>query len=219
MPEAEGVVRAQGFGCVVPESACPEVVGSGMSNVDVSELRSLRASLKAMAAGMVPAWLRTRVDDSDLVQETLLKAVQYVRRASDQTSSDYEAMLKQILRNTITDSVRHHLRQQRSLLREQELELEKVYSADPTASELVRQAETRELLLQAIQQLPADYQTVLMLRQQSELTFGEIGYRMQRSSDAVRMLWGRAVVALGERLSGAGNLRTIGLRKSDNVDG
>jgi hypothetical protein len=34
-----------------------------------------RPSLKAIAAGLLPGHLKSRVDDSDLVQETLLKAV------------------------------------------------------------------------------------------------------------------------------------------------
>jgi RNA polymerase sigma-70 factor, ECF subfamily len=80
------------------------------------------------------------------------------------------------------------------------LPLETVHSTDPSASEQVRKAEAREIVLNAMTDLPDDYRTVLLLRQQMDLTFPEIGERMQRSPDAVRMLWARALVALGEKL-------------------
>jgi DNA-directed RNA polymerase specialized sigma24 family protein len=53
-------------------------------------------------------------------------------------------------------------------------------------------------------QLPDHYQTVILLRQQEDLTFDEIGRRMDRQADGVRMLWGRAVLALGNALKQLG---------------
>jgi RNA polymerase sigma-70 factor, ECF subfamily len=161
---------------------------------------SYRPSLKAIAAGLLPDHLKSRVDDSDLVQETLLKAVAQADQIRAIYPEQLEAWLKETLINSVRDCIKFHGRQQRSISKEQFLPLESVHSTDPSASEQVRKAEAREIVLNAMTDLPDDYRTVLLLRQQMDLTFPEIGERMQRSPDAVRMLWARALVALGEKL-------------------
>lgn len=160
-----------------------------------------RPSLKALAASLLPEDLKSRVDDSDLVQETLLKAVAQADQIRATCPQQLEAWLRETLINSIRDCIRYHGRQQRAVTREQFLPLESLRSTDPSASEQIRKQETRERVLQMVRELPEDYQTVLLLRQQMDLTFPEIGERMQRSPDAVRMLWGRALVALGEKLT------------------
>jgi DNA-directed RNA polymerase specialized sigma24 family protein len=64
-----------------------------------------------------------------------------------------------------------------------------------------QQAATRESLWKAINGLPDDYKTVILLRQQLDLGFAEIAERMQRNPDAARVLWGKAILALGERFN------------------
>jgi len=71
--------------------------------------------------------------------------------------------------------------------------------ADVKSGGVPRQAATRESLWKAVNELPEDYKTVILLRQQMDLGFAEIAERMQRNPDAVRMLWGRAILALGEK--------------------
>ena len=55
-------------------------------------------------------------------------------------------------------------------------------------------------LREAILALPDEYRTVLMLRTWERLPFGEVGKRMDRSPDAARMLWARAVQQLSQQL-------------------
>ncbi len=160
-----------------------------------------RPSLKAIAATLLPDHLKSRVDDSDLVQETLLKAVANADQIRAIHPEQLEAWLKETLVNSVRDCIKFHSRQQRSVSKEQFLPLESVRSTDPSASEQVRKTETNEIVLQAVMGLSDDYRTVLLLRQQMDLTFPEIGERMQRSPEAVRMLWGRALVALGDKLN------------------
>jgi RNA polymerase sigma-70 factor (ECF subfamily) len=159
-----------------------------------------RPKLKAIAAGLLPEQLRSRVDDSDLVQETLLKAVAQADRIHAASREELEAWLRETLTNSVRDCIRFHRRQQRSVTREQSDAVEALPSAETPASEQVRKAESRELVLKAVKALPEAYQTVILLRQQRDLTFSEIGDEMNRSPDAVRMLWGRAILALGEML-------------------
>jgi RNA polymerase sigma-70 factor (ECF subfamily) len=162
---------------------------------------SYRPSLKAIAASLLPEHLKSRVDDSDLVQETLLKAVAQADQIRATCPEQLEAWLKETLVNSVRDCIKFHGRQQRTISREEFLPLESLCSSDPSASEQIRKQETKEIVLSAVMDMPDDYRTVLLLRQQMDLTFPEIGERMKRTPEAARMLWGRALVALGEKLN------------------
>lgn len=173
------------------------------ATIDVDQLvEKYRPYLKAIACRHFPAHLKSRLDDSDLVQEAMLRASKEIDQFRGTTEAELECWLRETLVNCITDSVRHHKRQMRSVLKEQHLPDHQVITTDPTPSEMVRTQESNKHVWQAVRRLPSDYQTVIELRQRLELSFVEIGERMQRSPDAVRMLWGRALVALGKELVG-----------------
>ena len=159
-----------------------------------------RPFLKAIAAAELPENLKSREDDSDLVQEALLKATREAKQFLGSTEKELESWLREILINQITDCVRFHSRQQRDVGVEIEIPLARLSADELSASEFVRKAEAKELTQRALHELPDDNRSVLLMRQQLDLTFTEIAERMQRSPDAVRMLWGRAILALGEKL-------------------
>ena len=52
----------------------------------------------------------------------------------------------------------------------------------------------------ALERLPKDHREVILLRYQEQLTFEEVGRRMDRSADAGRKLWWRALVRLQKEL-------------------
>jgi RNA polymerase sigma-70 factor (ECF subfamily) len=60
--------------------------------------------------------------------------------------------------------------------------------------------EQADALERAMRRLPDEYRQVLTLRHQEQLAFEEIGQRMQRTANAARMLWLRAVERLQEEL-------------------
>jgi DNA-directed RNA polymerase specialized sigma24 family protein len=60
--------------------------------------------------------------------------------------------------------------------------------------------EQAEALEQALAGLPKDYRQVILLRYQEEHTFEEIGRLMNRSADAARKLWLRAVERLQQEM-------------------
>jgi RNA polymerase sigma-70 factor (ECF subfamily) len=68
-------------------------------------------------------------------------------------------------------------------------------AAVPTPSKAVMSQEQTAVLQEVIDALPEDYRQVLRLRQE-EKTFEEIGSRMNRSANAARKLWARAVERL-----------------------
>ncbi len=159
-----------------------------------------RPFLKAIAASEFPDSLKPREDDSDLVQEALLKATQQADQFRGTSEPELTAWLREILLNLVHDRIRYHHRLQRSIENEVLFPLESVAAVDATVSEQIRQAEARDLTQRALSELPEDYRNVLLLRQQMGLTFVEIADHLQRSPDAVRMLWGRAILLLGRKL-------------------
>jgi RNA polymerase sigma-70 factor (ECF subfamily) len=60
--------------------------------------------------------------------------------------------------------------------------------------------EEADALAEALERLPADYRTVILLRNLEGVAFEEIASRMGRSPSAVRMLWERALVKLSQTL-------------------
>ncbi len=168
-----------------------------------SVVQKYRPYLKALANEQMPLELRSRQDDSDLVQEVLLRASRESVDFRGTSEAQLEAWLREILSNCVKDSVRHNRRQMRDIRLEQRQIHVGISDSEPSPSEQVRRRETDDLIWQAVERLSEDHRTIILLKQQKGLSFVEIGERMQRSPDAVRMLWSRALVALGEQLGGA----------------
>lgn len=151
--------------------------------------------------------LKAKVDASDLVQDTLAEAHRGFAQFSGNSLDDLRAWLGQILRHNLVDVVRHfgHT-QKRSAAREKHigdlgyhaLRVRRDDDDLQSPSESAIRAEELELLRRALAALREDDRRVLQLRHGENLTFAAIGQRMNRSSDAARMLWWRAF----ERLTG-----------------
>ena len=73
-------------------------------------------------------------------------------------------------------------------------------AAGPSPSAEAVKHEHAERLEQAMARLPEDYRRVILLRYQDEQTFEEIGRLMNRSPNAARKLWLRAVERLQEEM-------------------
>jgi len=159
-----------------------------------------RPWLRSVVASRLPATLRGRMDASDLVQETLLQAYRDLDEFRGTTDGELRAWLLRLLEHQLIDAVRYHRRQRRDARREQPDGTSAIAADTRTASGVVQSREVHELFWKAMGELPEHYRTVILLRQQQDLTFEEIGRRMDRQADSVRMLWGRAVLALGAAL-------------------
>lgn len=167
-----------------------------------SVVHKYRPYLKALATEQLPLQLQSRLDDSDLVQEVLLRASREAGEFRGTSEAQLEAWLREILANCLKDNVRYNRRQMRDVRMEKRQILSVMSGSDPSPSEQIRRRESDILIWQAVERLSDDHRTIILLKQQRGLSFMEIGERMQRSADAVRMLWSRALVALGEQLDG-----------------
>lgn len=142
--------------------------------------------------------LRPRTSASDLVQESFVEVQRGFKNFRGNTEEDLFGWLHSILHNRLANAVRNHrYTAKRTVDREQPLEATPREHLDPsdepTPSDvaLVRDEERRLNL--ALAQLDETDRTVIRLRSWERLSFQEIGERLDRSAEAARKLWGRAV--------------------------
>lgn len=150
--------------------------------------------------------LRTKVDPSDLAQETVVDAFRDFGGFRGTTEAELVAWLRRILAHNLADQVRRHTAEKRRLDRQQSLEAMLERSSNAFAGALAGDVSTpsarasrREqavLLADALERLPARYRDVIVLRHFEHLRFNEIAARTGGSSGAARMAWARAIEKL-----------------------
>ena len=86
------------------------------------ELERFRSYLRLLARVQLGAGLRTKVDPSDLVQQTLVRAWQSLDQLRGQRDVEVAAWLRQILARTLANAVRDLAREKRDVGREVSLE-------------------------------------------------------------------------------------------------
>jgi RNA polymerase sigma-70 factor (ECF subfamily) len=172
-------------------------------------LEDCRPFLLAVANEELGDAVRSKAGASDVVQETCLEAHRDFDRFAGHTQDDLRRWLRQILKHNLANLRRSFLNtSKRSVLREVPLDgaprqtgAEPQLAADSTSpSGRAIRREQEDLLERTLDELPADYRQVLLLRHRDQLDFHAIGRQMDRSPDAARMLWWRAFERLAERL-------------------
>jgi RNA polymerase sigma-70 factor (ECF subfamily) len=195
-------------------AADPEhLLRSARAGDDLAQGRLLdlyRNYLRLMARSLAGEALRARVDHSDLVQDTFLKAHREFDQFAGTTEPELVAWLRKILVRNIADQAKYHRRQGRDLGRQESLEAALDRSsiavqqalAAPLTSPSVRamRREQAVLLADALENLPSDYREVFILRTLEHVPVEQIATRMDRSVNAVHKLWYRAVAALKREL-------------------
>ncbi len=173
-------------------------------------IQSCRAYLLLVANEELDGTLRAKVAASDLVQDTLLAAQAEFSRFRGQSEPELLSWLRRMLLNDLTDQRRKYEQSgKRAIAREERLagdsraDRPAIDVADngltPRADSIAR--EEAAALQKALARLPDDYRRAVMLRNWERLSFAEIGKRMDRSPEAVRKLWSRAVERLQDELS------------------
>ena len=181
----------------------------------LGELLQLYRNYLALLARLhIDPRLQGKVDASDLVQETFLKAHRNFGQFRGNTEEELVSWLRQILTNNLANLVRHYLG-----LKRRDVRLERQLAAEMDRSSRLmdggliapgsspsRQAFRREqavLLADVLKQLPADYREVLILRHLEGLTFAQVAERLGRTEDSVQKLWVRALARLRRSLGEA----------------
>jgi RNA polymerase sigma-70 factor (ECF subfamily) len=165
----------------------------------------------ALAAHEIKGPLVAKCGLSDLVQETLIEAHK-CSPGLEPGSTALKGWLGGILRRKAIDWARkYRLSAKRSIRRETPIDAHyngrfpgcQLADPEPTPATRASSAEQHRLLEAAIEALPRDERTVILLHGRDRLSWDEIGRRIGRSPEAARKLWSRAVVRLQNRLNQA----------------
>lgn len=169
-------------------------------------LESYREYLRFVARTCLTPALAGKADASDVVQETLLKAHQQFLTFRGSTEGELVSWLRQILAQNVAQLVRRYRSPGRAVQRERSIEelacrsstaAADVLAASGTSPSMAAQRrDTGVVLAAALAGLSEDQQEVVYLRHVEDLAWAKIAVRMNRSQDAVRMLWTRALTRL-----------------------
>jgi RNA polymerase sigma-70 factor (ECF subfamily) len=148
----------------------------------------------------LPARVRRRVSESDVLQEAWLVASRRLQELEYRGARPFRAWLNQIADNATRGLVNHHVgTERRNAFAEvtRGLRGQTDHHADrnatPSAEALGH--ETRERIAEAMSRLPPDYRTIIELLQHRRTTIAEAAELMGRSTNAVKKLHGRALAA------------------------
>ncbi|HJZ90219.1 MAG TPA: sigma-70 family RNA polymerase sigma factor [Gemmataceae bacterium] len=171
-------------------------------------LEAARQYLLTIARQEFDPDLRAKNSPSDVVQETFVEAQRDFGQFQGDTEDELLAWLRQLLLHRVGKLRRRYGTQKRRLAREVALggdDSSSGLAGGLTADTLspsgqAMEHEQDEVLQAALARLPEDYRRVITLRYEEQLPFEEIGRLLQRSPDAARKLWARAVERLHEEL-------------------
>jgi RNA polymerase sigma-70 factor (ECF subfamily) len=170
-------------------------------------LETYRGYLTLLARMELGRRLQGKVDPSDLVQEAFLEAHRDFGQFHGQTEGELRAWLRRVLATSLADQLRRY---QGTRRRDPRLERQLGAALDESSEALERglasrgsspsaRAERREESLRlagAMEQLPAEYRDVLILRHFRGLTFAEVARRLGKSLDGVKNVWLRGLARL-----------------------
>jgi RNA polymerase sigma-70 factor (ECF subfamily) len=172
-------------------------------------LEVFRPYLLTVANRDLPAELWGKCGGSDLVQETLLEAHRGFDGFDGSRPGELRAWLRGILRHNLQDWKRRFASaERRSIHREQSLNggvagrslAATLVDPEPTPRTAAADREEAAALDAAIERLTSDERAAILLRNRDHCSWDEIGRQLDRSADAARMLWKRAIIHLQQTL-------------------
>ena len=174
-------------------------------------LENCRNYLLMVANLAIKQGLKAKIGASDLVQETYFEAQRIFHRFEGETEEELLRWLTQILEFKIGTTMNHYFgTAKRDLSRELDWYhlLENSMIGDgplchgDSPSSICRDREEWEQYQQAFALLSAEQRRVIELRVTNEMSFEDVGRQMERSAEAVRKLFSRAIVQLQNLLEG-----------------
>jgi RNA polymerase sigma-70 factor (ECF subfamily) len=173
-------------------------------------LERFRSYLHLLARSQLDARFQAKLDASDVVQQTLLKAHEAFAQFRGHEPAELAAWLRQILARTLADLVRDLGRAKRDVALERSLEaavehssarLEAWLAADQSSpSQQAMRNEQSIRLAEALAQLPEPQRQALMLKHCEGWSLAEIGKLLGRTPAAVASLLRRGLKQLREQL-------------------
>lgn len=168
-----------------------------------------RNYLRILADAQISGILQPKLDASDIVQQTLIKATEAEPQFRNEHPGAMAGWLGQILNNQIADAYRHFACDKRDARRElsavtadsSHATLQGLAASLTSPSVRMRQSEQAIKLANAIAQLPVDQQQAVVLRHLQSLSLHKIASRMNKTEPAVAGLLRRGLAALKETMN------------------
>jgi RNA polymerase sigma-70 factor (ECF subfamily) len=167
-----------------------------------------RSYLRLLAAMQLGQNLRSKLDPSDIVQQTLLQAHRALGDFRGTTDAEMAAWLRQILVHNLAHALRDFGRDKRDIHRERSLQaavdassarIEAGLPSDQSSPSQQAQRKERFLeLCNALEQLPAAQREAVQLHYWQGCTLAEIAERLDRTPAAVAGLLKRGMRKLRE---------------------
>ena len=174
------------------------------------DLEQHRDYLRVLARLQLSPALRGKLDPSDVVQLTLLKAHQAIGQFRGHTAAELAAWLRQILARTLANAVRDQGRGRRDMARERSLEraLEEssarlgawLVADQSSPSQRAVRDEQALAVVRALARLPEAQREALLLKHCQGWSLAEIGRHLDRNPTAVASLIQRGLKQLREHL-------------------
>jgi RNA polymerase sigma-70 factor (ECF subfamily) len=178
-----------------------------MSQQQLSSLERFREYLHLLARLQLDARLQSKLDPSDVVQQTLIKAYNGREQFRGQTEAELAGWLRRILANTLTDAARkyrHEVALGYSLeqaIDESSARLEAwLAGGGESPQDQVARQEQMLALAGALGQLPEDQRQVIEMHHLQGYFLADIAERLGRTEPAVAGLLRRGRKRLRELL-------------------
>ena len=164
-------------------------------------LEAYRRYLLGIAERELDSDLQAKGGASDLVQETFLEAQRDFAQFHGASAAELQAWLRRLLLNNVANFTRHYRgTDKRAVGREVRLEAGAsdvahpgLAAETPSPSGEAVANEQAVVVQAALARLPDDYRQVLVWRYQEGRSFEEIGQQLQRTANAARKLFARAL--------------------------
>ena len=192
-----------------PEAGGPEllITGALVQRAKAGDERALselmaryRPRLERWASGRLPLYARSLLDTSDLVQETLLKAIEGLDRIEVRGPGFFQAYVRQAVLNRIRDQVRWSKRRPVPGGATDGVP-EDVRDAAPSPLESAIGSDLLRRYEAALERLTEEERQLLHLRIELDFDYDEIAAVTERNSrDAARMAIQRALRRLAEMM-------------------
>jgi RNA polymerase sigma-70 factor (ECF subfamily) len=174
-------------------------------------IEACRTYLLLVANQELPTDVQGKVAASDLVQDSLLEAHRDFPQFAGHTRHQLMGWLRRILLNNVADA---HRRYEEAAKRRASREVPLLEAGtesrlvidvaldttSPSQAAMAREEEAE--LNRALSNLPEHYREVILLHHRDGLSFAEISRQGNRSAEAVRKTWLRAVKHLRQYLEG-----------------
>jgi RNA polymerase sigma-70 factor (ECF subfamily) len=183
---------------------------AGTSTRDELGVERFRSYLRLLAEAELDRKLRSKLDPSDLVQQTLLQACEIRHQFRGTSEGEMAAWLRRILARTLLHCVRDLHRARRDVGRERSLQaaidessarLESWLAAEQSSpSQQVSRMEQTLTMVSAVEALPEGQREAVALYYFRGYTLAQVGERLGRSESAAAGLLHRGLKCLRQQL-------------------